>query len=187
MEKEIENACNDFREYCYCYLRSLFQFLSSSDDMENLIVKEIHNLELPSSNRCCSHCNKEFYNRKVKCDDCGNVISKIKKADNSNESAPSLKAMPKYFEIGEINAPNHVRISMGEPILVNPNSFKNLETILDQLHENIIENSEREWLFVGADGPPYCLMRRLLKQNPGQYDWVSLVSGGGRLNIFQST
>ena len=100
----------------------------------------------------------------TKCDDCGNIISKIKKADNSNESAASLKAMPKYFEIGEINAPNHVRISMGEPILVNPNSFKNLETILDQLHENIIENSEREWLFVGADGPPYC------KQNPGQYD-----------------
>ena len=72
---------------------------------------------------------------------------------------------------------------MGEPILVNPNSFKNLETILDQLHENIIENSEREWLFVGADGPPYCLMRRVLKQNPGQYDWVSLVSGGGHLNM----
>ena len=151
--------------------------------MENLIVKEIYNLELPSSNWCCNHCNKEFYNHKVKCDDCGNVISKIKKADNSNESAPSLKAMPKYFEIGEKNAPNHVQISMGEPILVNPNSFKNLEAILDQLHENIMENSEREWLFVGADGPPYCLMRCLLKQNPGQYDWVSLVSGGGHLNM----
>ena len=38
-------------------------------------------------------------------------------------------------------------------------------------------------MFVGADGPPYCLMRRLLKQNPGQYDWVSLVSGGGHLNM----
>ena len=38
-------------------------------------------------------------------------------------------------------------------------------------------------MFVGADGPPYCLMRCLLKQNPGQYDWVSLVSGGGHLNM----
>ena len=47
MGKEIENACNDFREYRYCYLHSLFQFLSSSDDMENLIVKEIYDLELP--------------------------------------------------------------------------------------------------------------------------------------------
>ena len=91
--------------------------------------------------------------------------------------------MPKYFEIGEINAPNHVKILMGELILVNPNSSKNLETILDQLHENMIENSEREWLFVSAAGPPYCLMRCLLKQNPCQYDWVSLVSGGGHINM----
>ena len=50
MEKEIENAQNNFQEYCYCYPHSLFQLLSSSDDMENLIVKEIFNLELPSSN-----------------------------------------------------------------------------------------------------------------------------------------
>ena len=65
MEKEIEIAHNDL-DYRYCYLSSLFQFLSSSDDMENLIVKEISNLELPSSNWCCSDCNKEFYNHKVR-------------------------------------------------------------------------------------------------------------------------
>ena len=64
----------------------------------------------------------------TKCDDCGNIISKIKKADNSNESAASLKAMPKYFEIGEINAANHVQISMGEPILVNP-KFQKLKRL----------------------------------------------------------
>ena len=62
VEKEIENAQNDFREYRCCYLRSLFQFLSLSNDMENLIVKEISNLELPSSNLCCNHCNNEFFN-----------------------------------------------------------------------------------------------------------------------------
>ena len=99
MEKEIENAQNDFQEYCFCYLCSLFLFLLSSDDMENLLA-EISNLELPSYNRCCSHCNKEFYNQKVKCDDCGNlIISKIMKADNSNKSTPSLKAMPKYLRL----------------------------------------------------------------------------------------
>ena len=31
-----------------------------------------------------------------------------------------------------------------ELVLINPNSFKNLETILKQLHENAIKNSERE-------------------------------------------
>ena len=38
-------------------------------------------------------------------------------------------------------------------------------------------------MFVGPDGPLYCLMRRLLKQNPCQYAWFSLLSGGGDLNI----
>ena len=33
---------------------------------------------------------------------------------------------------------------MAEPVLANPNSFKNLETILEQLHENAIKNSKRE-------------------------------------------
>ena len=32
---------------------------------------------------------------------------------------------------------------MGEPILVNSDSFENLEAILNQLHENKIENSKR--------------------------------------------
>ena len=51
--------------------------------------------------------------------------------------------MPKYFEISEINTPNHIKILMGEPILVNPNNFKNLETILDHIHKSMIENQER--------------------------------------------
>ena len=41
----------------------------------------------------------------------------------------------------------------------------------------------REWLFVGTDGPPYCLMRRLLEKKPFDYDRVSLVSEGGHLNM----
>ena len=41
-EKEIEDAQNHFREYRYC--------LSSDDDMENFIVKQISNFELPPFN-----------------------------------------------------------------------------------------------------------------------------------------
>ena len=64
----------------------------------------------------------------IKLNDCGNlIIYKSKKADNSNKPIPSKKAMPLYFEIGETNAPTHVKISIGEPILVNSNSFKNLD------------------------------------------------------------
>ena len=36
---------------------------------------------------------------------------------------------------------------MGDLVLVNPNSLKNLEVILEQLHENAIKNSERVVIF----------------------------------------
>ena len=60
---------------------------------------------------------------------------------------------------------------MGDLVLVNPNSLKNLEVILEQLHENAIKNSEREWLFSGAGRPPQCLIM-LLEKKPFHYDWV---------------
>ena len=49
--------------------------------------------------------------------------------------------------------------------------------------KTLLKNSERELLFLGADGPPYCLMRRLLEKKPFDYDWVSLASGVGHLNM----
>ena len=53
MEKEIVEAQNNFREYRYNYLFSLFKFLSASNDMDDLILKKISTLENPLSNRFC--------------------------------------------------------------------------------------------------------------------------------------
>ena len=159
MEKEIVEAQNNFREYRCNYLFSLFKFLSTSSDMDDLMLKEISTLENPPSNRFCSNCNKNYFNRKQKCDDCGcSIVSKANLVEHSEPNPFSCKGIPKYFDVGELSIPNHAKISMDEPVLVNPNSFKNLETILEQ--------------FVGANGPPYCLMRRLLEKKPFDYDWV---------------
>ena len=111
------------------------------------------------------------------------IVSKASVVEDSEPNPFSCKGIQKYFDVGEVNTPNHANISMGEPVLANPNIFKNLEMILEQLHENAIKNSEREWLFVGADKPPYCLITRLLEKKPFDYDWVSLMSGGGHLNM----
>ena len=175
-------APNNFQEYWYNYLFSLFEFLSTSSDIDDLILKEISTLENPPSNSFCSNCNKNYFNQK--CDDyvCS-IVSKANLVEDNEPSSFSCKGIPKYFGVGEVNIPNHVNISMGEPALVTPNSFKNLETTLEQLHENATKKSEREWLFVGADGPPYCLMTRLPEKKPFDYDWVSLVSGDGHLNM----
>ena len=34
-----------------------------------------------------------------------------------------------------------------------------------------------------ADGPPYCLMRRIINNDPMKYDWVAPVSGKGHLEM----
>ena len=92
-----------------------------------MILKEISTLENPPSNRFCSNCNKNYFNRKQKCDDCGcSIVSKANLVEDSEPNSFSCKGIPKYFDVDEINAPSHVNISMGEPVLLNPNSFKNL-------------------------------------------------------------
>ena len=111
------------------------------------------------------------------------IVSKANAVEDSEPNPFSCKGIPKYFDVGEVNTPNHANISMGELVLDNPNIFKNLEMILERLHENAIKNSEREWLFVGADKPPYCLITRLLEKKPFDYYWVSLMSGGDHLNM----
>ena len=47
---------------------------------------------------------------------------------------------------------------MVESILLNPNSYKNIETIMSDIRE---VNEDREWLFIGCGGPSYCLSERI--------------------------
>ena len=76
------------------------------------------------------------------------IIYKANSVEDNEPNSFSCKGMPKYFDVSEVNTPHHSNKSMGEPVLVNSSSFKNLETILEQLNENTIKNSEREWLFL---------------------------------------
>ena len=31
---------------------------------------------------------------------------------------------------------------------------------------------DREWLFIGCDGPPYCLFERIAEKCPGEFDFA---------------
>ena len=44
---------------------------------------------------------------------------------------------------------------------------------------------EREWAVLGFKGRPFCLSSRITEKNPFKYDWVSIVSGLGHLNMNQ--
>ena len=87
--------------------------------------------------------------------------------------------MPKYFEVGGNLVSNVANITIGETTMVNPNSL----VIMENIYENLISRGEKEWVFLVARGPPYTLLRLLIKEEG--YDWVAIMSGMGDLNMNQ--
>ena len=73
---------------------------------------------------------------------------------------------------------------MGEPVLVNPNSYETVRLILNEYKTLHSIGEERKWVFLGCDGPPYRLATRIIRQNE-EYDWVTLVPGLGHLHMNQ--
>ena len=58
---------------------------------------------------------------------------------------------------------------MGEPVLVNPNSYINVKIILDDECKKRLINSNRKWTILGCDGPAYCqIKKRILFSDDGK-------------------
>ena len=89
LEKDIEEAQNNFQEYHYYYSLSSFKFLSTSNDMDNLTLTKLSTSEnSPSpSNRFCSNHNKNYFNEKEKCDDCDySIVSKANIVEDKDQT-----------------------------------------------------------------------------------------------------
>ena len=122
--------------------------------MEDDVRKEFERLDENMYTRKCDACSKLHLPRKQKCD-CGGHVSSLETESVINSSR--YQQLPKYFSIGEILNHNPSNITLNEPIMVNPNSLKNMKVILDSLKPVLIgsNNDNRQWVFIGADGPPY--------------------------------
>ena len=185
MDAEIENAETSFRNFRYNYITELMEFMHcSSVETDELIDEELKKLHESQYTRICDACDTLHLPRKQKCH-CGGRVIAIERPPNS-PSEGSTHNLPKYFHIGELLDFNPVNTNLSEPIMCNPNSKENMKTILDQLKPMLIDESKgRKWVFIGADGPPYTLMRRIIDEEREKYDWVVLVSGKGHLNMNQ--
>ena len=87
--------------------------------------------------------------------------------------------------IGQIASHNFKCQQIGEPIMVNPNSFDRAKHILDEyklLHKIGVD---REWVILGCDGPPFRMASIMAQKEPQKYDWVYLVPGLGHLHMNQ--
>ncbi len=56
--------------------------------------------------------------------------------------------------------PRKDKIQMTEPVLLNPNSYASVKTVLENLCQRAL-NENRQWTIVGSDGIPYVLGQRL--------------------------
>ena len=76
-------------------------------------------------------------------------------------------------------------IQIVEPVMVNPNSFVNVQHIFDE-HKNLNRIiSTHTWVVLGHDGPPYLIASKLVEANAGKYDWLCLVPGLRHLHMNQ--
>ena len=112
------------------------------------------------------------------------VVKKINGSNVFKENQTS-STDDKYIYIGNKIGKNLKSQVTGEPTLLNPNSYQNIDSILQSFKYILRIGEEREWALLGCDGPPYCLSRRIIERNPFKYDWVSIVSGLGHLNMSQ--
>ena len=179
-----EEGVNDFRHFRYQFICAIFQHMLASAEMEYMISSEIEKLKNDILTRECTQCGALYPARKRKCDVCEGCVVNCKSADERYENFKN--PLPKYLDVGQEGVRNPVKIITAEPIMKNPNSFENIEYILDEIeNETINEDDEcgRNWLFVCADGPPACLMRRIKKNDPEKYKWLAILSGKGHLQM----
>ena len=135
MEQKIQEGIEDFRGCRYNYLGQIIKFLASSRDMEKKINEEMEWLSKIVM-RVCENplCKEEYANNKRKCDLCQSKV--YKESENPEiDDLDCTSILPKYLEVGETLISNHVDIKMLETILVNPNSYINLEKII---HKEVI-------------------------------------------------
>ena len=118
---------------------------------------------------------------KRKCSACGSPVIKL----DQNEFSSHLSGVPlPTFNIGQKSSEVRPIIKIFEPVLVNPNSYKNVETVLKEIKSKAI-SGDRKWVFLGCDGPPYCLSERIAERNPDFYDFVHFVPGLGHMHMNQ--
>ena len=74
---------------------------------------------------------------------------------------------------------------MGEPVMVNPNSFQRVKQILDEQKTRHGIGKEREWIILGRDGLPFRMANVIVQKETEKYDWVYLAPGLRHLHMNQ--
>ena len=183
INKREKSICH-FRQYRQKFVSSVLQYMLKSTEMDKIIRTEISKLEESHLTRQCLECGKLFPPRKIKCDACHGHVTSIQTEDHVYENFSNK--LPKFFQIGQRALSNVCKIQSFEPVLLNPNSTENVTGIVDEVKEEAIDLDSpegRKWIFIGGDGPPVALMRRIKRSDPEKYAWLAILTGKGHLKM----
>ena len=161
MEEKIQGSSEKFIEYRYNYLHQLILIYNEQKQLMDCKLLSFSS----SGDRRRQECNKLFIDLKRKRDSCSGNISKSNKT--------------------KLNSPSPSFVRMGKPIMVNPNSYAKIKVCIDLIKQNLEIGNKWKWVFLGSDGPTFCLMSRLIDRDPSKYDWAAPFSGLGHLNMNQ--
>jgi hypothetical protein len=177
MKDNIKLSNLNFRKLRMHFIeKGLRKVSTEAKDVENKIAAKA-----ASTRRCTNEqCLKPFDSLKRKCD-CGSPIRKVS-VEIARVTANN-QLLNRSFDFGATEHKYRATITMGEPVLVNPNSYVNVK-VLDNMKDFLI-TGDRKWTFIGSDGPPFCLASRIIEKNPEDYSWVNMLSGLGHLHMNQ--
>ena len=149
MKEDMTSATNNYREYRNKYFENVLNLaLHENDD----VSKKIYVME--KKRRCTNeNCRRVYTTLKRKCDSCS---SKVATETNKEQRFVTSENWheEKHFEVGQTVNVNKAIMSVGEPVLRNPNSYESIEQILNELKKNLQIGKSRQWTFIGCDGPP---------------------------------
>ena len=86
---------------------------------------------------------KKFKTVSKKCDLCKAKVEKVDK-EFSRFSTPENWDIKKSFNVGQIPLINPQKHVMGEPVMVNPNSFQRVQQMLDEYKSMHCIGKDRE-------------------------------------------
>jgi len=181
MEDEIQKGTESFRYYRYRFISHFFDLFDASH--EDIVQRKVQNMK-DSLVRTCTNptCKKVFITMKRKCDQCSSVVTKNL---DSHTSVHLATFQSENIDIGQNNQEVRPVVQMAEPVLLNPNSYTNVKQILNEVRVFAEIDVTRKWVFIGCDGPPFCLSERICESDPVQFDFVSMVPGLGHLHMNQ--
>ena len=146
MQRFVSESNNDFWQYqinCIAIILKIAMF-------ENDDVKQKIEVLKRSEKSCSSKSCKELFTKfRKKCDACGGKVIKGEHIE-SRLAVPNDWASEKKCDIGQEVNKNVKLIQVGEPVMVNPTSFVNVEYILYQCKKLHGISEARGWVALGC-------------------------------------